>query len=597
MGDETGSVTEPQSYQESPVFGGIDIASFSFAFELFPDREERPAFRLDEIAQQLAGDDRAGLLEPFLAYHDDVTIGPPGSHGRPLVFRARLSDPGLTVRVRRPPAWEFERDGSATRLRVGQQDYELGLRESFCAFRSGRLFYIPSLTVPKGSATSLDEYFVIHLQHLAISDGEDVESGFEFDGKWGSLLSLARKRLRALTEAVDQANGLLDIIGSRKIGEQEGFRLVSDSEIESLAPEDEGGAAAAVRLRGLCIGIQNEALMKTAARAIQIYGHSGTDPTAMAGDAPRLTDPDAHNQSADPELFAYAGLTQAVIDFPNQDPGELSDATYPASFKTGRYVLFAHPAYLLQLASDWRPLRDNRDTIGACPYLMLTWLAAIHDNVLVSEFEESVNAMIFASPGGARAKGSAGFQARAFADLEQAVDPSAPGGADLLRRQLERRLDLFSTVLIHRATGLFRYPKEKADLAAALGMMGTAERFERMQALLTQVESMVEDITNNRHVYSDKRTNAILVLIAFLSIFSVASDVYNYIMSDRQVLSGDIEYVEFDPKYFLISGAISTLILVLVWEQVLGWCKRYKLLTLLIALAIGGLFAFLYLRP
>lgn len=518
---------------ESPVFNDIEVASFSFAFELYPEKEDRQAFRLEQVGKRLETEPgtklRKALIEPFSSYLDDVTTGRPGRHGRPLIFLAEAPKAGLAVTVRRDAAWVYEAEGAQRRLHGGGDgDHELLLREAFCAFKSGRIFYIVSLALPEAPGRPIDEYLVIQMQRQAMNPATATGLSFVYPGNQdGSLLGLARTRLRELAADVpgrDAASGLFGIIGDDGL----------------LSAEEIAGLDRAINLSGLCVAIENKGLMETVDRACRKFGHGQAPEAEDAAHRPGLVrklvrsimprdQGDAapayplHNDSEDRALYALSGLAQGVADFGSQDPAELSDATCPANRAAG-YALYAHPAFMLEIAPQWRSLVRCRDSVGTCPYLMLIWLTAIHADLLVSELEDGIDDMVYL-----HGEDEAGYRSDPLADLHKALkgsgNPFAPGGEQLLHENLKRRLTLVGTALMHQSSALFRYPKEKGDLAAALQVMGTAARSERAQLLLDKIEDLVEDVISLRRSYADQRTNSLLLAISLLSILSVTADV------------------------------------------------------------------------
>jgi len=550
-----------RDFSERPVFDDICVGSFSFAFELHPDKKDRQAFRLDEVSKGLGEELREALISPFASYLDDVTTGAPGRNGRPLIFLAaapKTDDPvdgpgpGPSVDVRRDPQWTYEAEGVDKRLHVDPDrlDHKLLLRDAFCAFKSGRIFYILSLALPDGSRQPIDEYFVIQMQRLAMNPGRPTGLSFHYPGtSEGTLVSLTRARLAELVAQPrdEPLSGLRRIVQDMGLLDEDEIAALANADLkhdEAPAAEADPGRADGkhpiLALRGLCIGIQNKALMEAAKRACRKFGHGQPAEAAEEARAPgpggkrRGSHPSGeeeggrpalHNDNDDRSLFALSGLTQGVADFGLQDSDELKDATCPANQSVG-YVLFAHPSFLLEIARDWRALIRCRNSIGNCPYLTLIWMAAIHADLLVAELERGIDEMVYQSDG------KSGFRAVALGDLRDALQGSrhlfASNGERLLRENLQQRLALVGNALVHQSSTLFRYPKEKGDLAATLEVMGTTARFERAQLLLEKVEDLVEDVIDQRRSHTDQLTNALLLTLALLGILGIPKMVQEF---------------------------------------------------------------------
>lgn len=550
-----------RDFSERPVFDDIGVGSFSFAFELHPGRKDRQAFRLNEVSRALGEELSEALISPFASYLDDVTTGATGRNGRPLIFLATAPktdspvdapEPGPSVDVRRDPQWIYEAEGLDKRLYVdpGRLDHKLLLRDAFCAFKSGRIFYILSLALPNRSRQPIDEYFIIQMQRLAMDPERRTGLSFLYPGNSeGTLIGLTRARLAELVAQPEDEplSGLRRIVQDMGLLDQDEIAALSNADLErdqASGTETDAGRADGrhriLRLRGLCIGIQNEALMEAARRACRKFGHGQPAETDGKAGAPEpageLVRPvptgedegvrlPLHNDNDDRGMFALSGLTQGVADFGLQDSDELKDATCPANQSVG-YVLFAHPSFLLEIARDWRALVRCRNSIGNCPYLTLIWMAAIHADLLVAELERGIDDMVYQSDR------KRGFRAVALGDLRDALQGSrhlfASSGERLLRDNLQQRLALVGNALMHQSSTLFRYPKEKGDLAATLEVMGTTARFERAQLLLEKVEDLVEDVIDQRRSYTDQLTNALLLALALLGILGIPKMVQEF---------------------------------------------------------------------
>jgi hypothetical protein len=564
-----------RSRNEAPLFTGLDATAFSFAFELIAHRGSaravaRTAFRLGLIADELAADGRkrtatepdvyGRLVEPVRSFLDDVTTGPPGTNGRPLFFAASGAgpdDPSRAVTLIRPETWDYAFEGETTELTTSaNREVEMRLRDSFCAFESGRLYYILTLTQPSEGATPLDEYGVIQLQQLALDPAKAADPkylGFDWAGGRYALVALANARLKSLRERTDrEVNGIRDVI--------EPFGL--------LAANERHQELAAAHLRGLCIGIEDDRLFEAADHAARRFAarRAPAFPEKLADldaawKARAAADPLAH---LDPDnrfsrgLLALAGICQAVPDFPAQDESEIHDSTRPTA-ATIEASLHVHPRFLLEIGKSWRSFKVGRPEIGTCPYLLLSWMVALHDEATVADIERRIDDMIYGAaikPTPAQRRTAA--RADPLADLI-ALKNSASNlfgqRTRLQERNLAERLELFRWASIHRSGNIFRYPKEKGGLAAVLGAMGTEARFAEAQASLDRYRELVESVSTLASSYAEKRIGRLLTIISFFGLLAFPKMVKEF---------GEVTGLVLDPAW-TTAGFAALLVAVLLF--------------------------------
>jgi GNAT superfamily N-acetyltransferase len=530
-------------YRESPALAGIASFSIAYIFELKIDRPRRAgpmrAFRLDAIHRALDPDDPelakgrsassqaeagaafAALLEPLESYHDDVTTGPPGRGGRPLVFGAEAPEEvsaSRTVSLVRPARWRYAAEGRRVEMHAPEDEaartLALEFRDTFCAFESGRLFYMISFAPAPG--TTIDEYAVIQLQKLAhpTSATETLRELMRF--RWGggehSLMALIQARLAGLEASKTPApNGLRDVV-KKQILEQG----------EKLAPLDWS------RLRGMVIGIE-DARTFTAVQETQGF----PDVIAACGGEVLVAEPQDPSAPPPPHLdesmpepgrraLALAGILQSVPDFPFQDGSEIWDSTRKIHGDGPTYAIFSHPHFVVEVSTDWRSMRDARACLAHCPYLLLTWLVAAHDEIIVTEMEDQLGDLIYGwnTTRAHRAEPLQGLRKTLKTISRQLL----PGPSRSLRRSLELRLELFRRLTVNRSRYIFRYETEASVLAAMSAARGTSDRFDRALDLLDRYENIVEDIQGLGQMESDRRLNVILGLVAMIGVISVFAE-------------------------------------------------------------------------
>lgn len=539
-------------FSETALFDDLDSASFSFAFELVSP--SRTAFRLREIAEALAEQGRKWtdgkpdifdrLIDPVRSFLDDVTTGPPGTNGRPLFFAASGSAPddeSRRVALCRPERWAYEFEGETTELIVlpERARFSLRLRDSFCAFESGRLYYVLTLTQPSDAPQPFDEYAVIQLQQLALAPARAEDRDY-LGFQWAdaeepcSLVDLANVRLRALRkDRKGDVNGIVHVI--------EPFGLLANGERhEELS---------AIHLRGLCVGLESELLLACADHAVRRFPPQDPDappelPAALARREARwqarlasakADGPPPHvepDNSFDRSVLAFAGIAQGVPDFPDQDESEIHDSTRPSASSV-EASLYVHPRFLLEVAKNWRSFNTARPLIGTCPYLLLTWMVALHDEAIVADMERRIDTMIYGSfqaPTNAEQRRTA-FRAEPIEGLIKLMRSASwlfGQRTRLQQNNLMERLELFRWASIHRSGNIFRYPQEKGALAAVREAMGTEERFDDAYEMLDRYQALVENVSTLSSSYAERRIGRLLTILSLFGILAFPKMVQDF---------------------------------------------------------------------
>jgi GNAT superfamily N-acetyltransferase len=602
---------------EAPVFSDLDATAFTFVFELHYDLgatqgdsaqpgtpADRPrtsargsgsstrsttpinpvdgvpraAFRLRELSRRLAADTRdrsySELIQPVRSFLDDVTMGPAGTNGRPLIFAASGAppeDPSRRVCVVRPAKWEYEYENEITCLTVSanRRVHEFRLRDSFCAFESGRLLYLLTLTqhvmTAPADAERIDEYVVLQFQQLILDEthAAGAKAALRFsspahtdapDSECVSLIDFAEARLKQFESERDDGTDRQVADGVRDVIER------------SLVPaEYRRRRIASADLLRLCVGVESAAMLDTAVRVRQSFASDrrATADKSGAPDERAIATSELHRfwlrtNHASPDMrphekpeievdrsfLALAGVAQAVPDFPWQDLSEVYDSTVPAAQSIDS-SLFVHPRFVLEVAKNWRSFEGGRPCIGTCPYLLLMFVVALHDELVVTEMEDWLDQMVYGEPATSdsvtelRADGQTSadspIRATPMNALLAVLDNSrkrADANLEILESNLRRRFELFRWVSIQRSGNIFRYPKERDALEAIQTAMGIDARFTRAHETVDRMETLVEDLASLTSSYAEQKTNKVLWCIALLSVLSVSTDVGN-LFSDR----------------------------------------------------------------
>jgi len=585
-----GDPKRPEQF-ELAYFRDLSHLAVTFAFELHNGAAPKTAFRLGWIHRMVSEHDIAhrgsqapgvhpppayeDLIDPIRSFHDDVTTGDPGVKGRPLIFLASgapADDPSRVIWLRRPARWEYRYEGLTTGLTTPPDDshVELRMRDAFCLFESGRLFYVLSLTPPAredGSATqgppgagsrqpgddpSFDEYVLIQLQQIALDHayGTNVDFvGFArspSDRDAQPLFELVSARLHSLAVGTGTANGITDVItpfGLLGTGASapawDSVRVVPGSEAIPSSPAVTG------KLRGMCVAVASDEVLEAATWADKRF--SGGDGTDALPDGLRSAERNWSDRKEragerghdDPEndwpraLLAFAGVAQGVPDFPWQDESEIYDSTRPV-FRSVDSASYIHPKFMLEVAKSWRSFDQGRPELGTCPYLLLMWLVAVHDELLVGEMEERLEAIIYgAEPAAVTDLAALARHAAAepMHDVHEAVMTAKQfrGRAKRLEENLRERLEIFRWLVIHRSGNAFRYEREKGAMAEIQKAMGTTDRFDEVLKITDRIEALVEDAVDLKSSYAQRRTNTILLVLALMTVLSVSNDLYGYV--------------------------------------------------------------------
>ncbi|MBX3595470.1 hypothetical protein [Sphingomonas sp.] len=657
---------------EAPIFTGLTETSFTYAFELHfgnwrtdgagsrsfvREDAHRAGFRLRQISEALDGLKTTDaplyqrLIDPVRSFLDDVTTGSPGTNGRPLLFAASAAEPDAASRrvwVVRPESWTYEYESLTTRLYVpGERLLPFRMRDTFCVFESGRIFYLITLTqdameaaetqevawpdpdavagpahpARKGSDLTepasaslpapIDEYAVLQFQQLVMDRNRRAgEAGY-----LGFVHAAAEPAIAAIDSGAMPVCSLIDLADRRLdtlIEEARAGRANGVSAILSrydILPLDAATGRPLAReplsrhsLRRLCVALESDVLLRVSELTHCLYdprarpepetrpGHTPPakpDIAGMDADWSRAhgvpPPPGARRPHADPDIcraaptdgaaptqlydrsaLAFAGLAQGVPDFPWQDESEIFDSTRPAYFsvESSHYV---HPRFVLEVAKSWRSYQQARPEIGTCPYLLLMFMVALHDELIVDDIENQVDHMVYAdgpsrSPGQwlRRAAPTASrYRAVPLLSVLRVLDGARKlggSGVHILERNLSCRFELFRWSSIQRSGNIFRYAKERGALTAIQDAMGTNARFERAHANVDRMESLVEDVSALKATYAAQRTNWLLFVLTLVSVMTLPKGFAELLLLTK------ITTVNQSPQYLWVLGALATLL-------------------------------------
>jgi hypothetical protein len=367
----------------------------------------------------------------------------------------------------------------------------------FALFESGHLFYVLSLIPRSTSATPINEYHVITLQKL-VNPTEETEALRDAvrlrcaDGQLRTVVDFIQWRLSRLSTSPGPTNAVRDILPSILL-KNEGLPTFTWTDLKSLliAIEDKE-----------LFELINGGVSEAPAPGMPARPHMpvGTD----AGTRRRL---------------ALAGMVQGIADFPFQDSSELEDSLQPIVHQSD-VVVFTHPKFLIEVGPVWRSLADMRRSIGTCPYVLLTQLVLAYNQHLLEEVEGEIERLLY---------GVEGEPVRAsvlgpLTNLYENVDRGSFGiQAQLIKRNLARRLLIYRDLILSRLPNIFRYPRERKVFDEVSKAYALEERFDSALRLLTYYDELSDDIMGLGSLIADRRMNRLLLLISAISAFGLLS--------------------------------------------------------------------------
>jgi len=566
----------PLRLVECPIFDDLDRVSVAFACELTTSKgaaAPETGYRLTEIHRELfgpahqrltstpAGDALARarkLFDASRSFLDDITTGPPGANGRPMLISAALDEDGwsgLRARIVRPASWRYEFENAEVELGVpaDQRIIDVTFNDQFCIFESGRIFYLGMFGQDAQSQPRLNEYALIQLERLII-DPQDAASaarlGFVLAGATGdgvapeaiSLREFLARRLADLAAAPSpEPNAVRDVLlPFGIIDEGAELRLLERGWLKNgLVQIEDEELLFAARYANEHYCLESPAADKSAdlpdrAAAIARWDarwrkhhleragsglsrphHAPAFKTASASSAMEA-------EIVPRPLLAFAGLAQGIPDFPRQDDSEVHDSTRPATAAT-EGMFYVHPAFELAIGVNWRTFSDGQRSVGGCPYAILAWIIGLHDEVIVADMERRIEAMIYGVPAGKTSAHALG-RAQPAGDLMtilRGVSSILPSRRTLMDDNLRARLDIFRWCSIQRSGNVFRYPTERELLDAIRTARGTDARFDAAHMVVDRYESLVEDLSSLATGYKASRAGFLLAAIAALGLIGL----------------------------------------------------------------------------
>ena len=519
---------------------------YCFAFTFFQRlplaRRDKLGVRVPALFEHVRRDAALyrALVEPPLSFFRDIVDADQGPVSMPLVaaIDPMRGDPGLApaahdVDLTLPASLRYDAETRHVLLEParagGDRVLPFSFRDALAIFESGHVAYVFSLLPRPGRPLLLSEYDVIVLEKLV-----NPTEGCEYLRRellWGrpgtaggSLVEFVNARLAAARGASSRApNAIRDLLYAAVLERGEVLPPWAWSDLRSMAvildDRDLQDATCAA------LAVPDPAARPAANGALE-RGTEGEhdrvqdlDTRALAAGV-GLAPPHmpAGRGTAERTRLALAGITQGVLDFPEQDAAEIGDSLTPVL--TGRDVeMFSHPRFLVEICSGSRSLAAMEGCLGCCPYVFLSHLVYAYNKRLLEEAEAYFEAL--------RHHRRGRFRYRPFetlGDIIHAIDFPVGRPTRLLHASLRVRFELLRDLIVSYIPNVFRYRTERALYDELSARHGLRARYDTFVDWLKHYEDIVRGAHDLGQLLSDRRSNRLLLVIAVSGLLSVAKD-------------------------------------------------------------------------
>ncbi len=507
----------------SPTLGVAGRYSFAFAFfQRLPPAGRRLGVRIPALFEHVRREGTLyhALVEPPLSFFRDIVDADQGPVSMPLVAAIDpvRDDPALPagahdVDVTLPDAVHYDAETRHVVLQRasagGPRVLPFSFRDALAIFESGHLAYVFSLVSRPAAPAALTEYEIILLEKL-VSPTEGCEH-LRLDIRWArpgapgaTLVDFVTERLAAARRATGPApNAVRDLLHA----------FVLDPG-EALAPWRWA------HLRSMAIVLDDARLQEATSAALAgadvgplgAAGSRGVDGSAAAPHMP------VGRTDSERVRLALAGITQGVLDFPEQDASEIGDSLSPVLAAPG-VEMFSHPRFLVEICQGSRSLAAMEGCLGSCPYVFLSHLVFAYNKQLLEEAESSFEEL--------RLRHRRRFRYRPFESLDdviQGIDFPLGEPTRFLHRSLRIRFELLRDLIVSYIPNVFRYRTERTlyeELSTRHGLRGRHTAFVEW---LGHYESVVKGAHDLGQFLAEGRTNRLLLVIAVIGLLSVAKD-------------------------------------------------------------------------
>ena len=207
----------------------------------------------------------------------------------------------------------------------------------------------------------------------------------------------------------------------------------------------------------------------------------------------------AGGMEVDDDQRAFAALAQNILDWENQDKSEVADSLAQAVSLNGEFLLI-HPKMTFRCSRNSRTFNEMCDTIGGCPYVMLTEVVLAYNEYLldcsarlIDQIQQSVR-----KPGWSRTDSKVNMKKAA--------------------KELAKRIRLFELQSLHALPNIFRYPTERKVFEAIEKQRGLGQRTEGIDRFTRRLYELRKDITDLAERRDTRRINAFLSALSILQV-------------------------------------------------------------------------------
>jgi hypothetical protein len=489
---------------------------------------EAVGVHLAELLAQLR-ESRPELLrdffEPQFTFFREIVNIPHAPLELPVTFLLQPAgrDDAERVTLWRPDPLRYAAEGARYESpRPGP--LSLAFRDSLTLFASGHIAYHFAVLGRSGEAGALDAHDLLALQKL-VDPTEDCEHLREallwsIDGEAPlPLLRFVARRAERLLEAPGNA--------------------LSEVAARYLAATDAAFQFRWSDLRGAAIQVNDPTIYRLLC--------SGSDKSDEAAWRPSLP------------LRALAGLIQNVADFANQDDSEVADSLRPIHAGAD-FRIFNHPRFLVEFSENSRSFTKMVGRLGGCPYLFLTHLTLVYNELLLSDCERAFVELKYGS------SGQSNILVRPLSALSRLLDNVTMPfiwRSGHLRRVVGRDLVAFRDLHLNYLPNIFRYETERASFEAAQQERGLALRRAQLDELSGRHHMLVESIQRLGELEAESRMNRLLFVLTLLG---AAGALSAYV----ELYRGEA----YEPAVAVAAQALAAVVAALSVALLLLWCGQ-----------------------
>jgi hypothetical protein len=200
-----------------------------------------------------------------------------------------------------------------------------------------------------------------------------------------------------------------------------------------------------------------------------------------------------------PSERALAALAQNILDVDNQDESEVVDSLSQA-IATGEDVLLIHPMLTTRYSREARSYTDMRDTLGGCPYFLLTNVAIAYNEYLLERNAQLVDGI------------------RELTRTGRWISDAGASSTKAERADFKARFQLFENHTLYSLPNIFRYPTERIMFDEIVRQRGLSQRAAGIEKFTTHIYQLRKDWVDLEERKNTSRTNGLLIALSVLQV-------------------------------------------------------------------------------